>query len=173
MLRATGVAFVICVLAGCSFVDRQKTTETRYQEVSVNPAVWASIIPGVTDEQWLLRHLGPPATIEKKQQTQIFVYPLVAQTTDRLNVFLFYNRRSVDQAYFQKHIYLEAGKVSRIETVQPVPAMVATQIVNVAQQQASPVTEPVTPSAPAAEQDPYTDGQTDPFEHPWPFGSSR
>lgn len=178
MFRAAGLVYASCILLGCSFVDRQQSTETRYQEVTVDSSVWSAIVPGVTDEQWLLRHLGPPAVIEQSQQEKVFVYPLVAETTDRLNVFLFYNRQSMDRRHFQKRIHLNKGKVSRVETVQPVPTAVDTQVISLAPDplpEAGPAPAKAADKAPQAPvtQDPYEHGQTDPFAHPWPFGGSR
>lgn len=173
MLRAVAAALLASALIGCSFVDREQISETRYQEVTINSNVWSSIIPGVTDEQWLLRHVGPPVVIEQQKKERVFVYPLVTHTTDRTHVFLFYDRRNVSSSHFQKRIYLVGTKVNRVETAYPVAASVDTRMVSTDAPAQASERAVEAPNVSQELVDPYAHGQTDPFAHPWPFGPKR
>lgn len=172
------------VLSGCSFVDVQRKSSLSYQNLPVSHQVWESIIPGVTDEQWLLRHIGTPASVEQVQKERVFVYPLLTTTSSSTQVFLFYSKREIVQSPVQKKIYLAGNRVTRVETRYPEPASTAPIPETAsAQGNSDTKTDDAVDSGSAGSKDatsekdvknsdstPY--GETDPFSHPWPLNRS-
>ena len=135
---------VFCILSSlfivaCHAVDIRESLSYQYQQKTISKDVWRAIDVGVTDTQWLLQHIGPPSSIVKNDDRQIYMYRYEELYKKNNSVFLVYQKQQTAITQKVHSIVLKDGLVVSHSDVTPLPVVAASESTSSEQQKITEV----------------------------------